>query len=609
MDIVADSSRRATADFDPLFESTPPLRARLGGQWAISLIGYLILTCSLALAVFTAERDATNSSADIALWAIVAVCTALGFGTYLIALDKFTRFRNRAVLPVEPLWLVLALGGGILAIATSRRVAIALVGKTSAIGFLEYELLAFGAWFWIGLILFLDQVDRARRNRIVLVNQKIRLELASLQQMVLLEEMRKDLHSEIEVELNPNREVLGRRLEELERSSTALAGGDVPEMIRQIADSSIRPLSRRLWMNPDDGVPAIRWRTTVLETVKNEPFRPLALIVIHVLGTLATNSLIFGATTASLMALSVSAYVLVVTIPANLGMKRHPNHHQALFLGACFLLQLNVIPMAIWRNSISPSSGSMTWIAVQVVASILLILITSGFASWNRMRRSIDSLYLETIDSTQVQTIAQSRAATDLAQELSQELHGTLQTKLVACAMASDYAISSGDLDMLKLALYEAQRVLSSNLELAESDRTVSAEVRHKISLWEGLCEFTTSIDPLVDLRAYGDEKASRTVGRVVEEGISNALRHGEAGFISVTITPDSNDGIRIVVTDDGKGPTENSPGIGSAFLSQATRGQWSLDPCQTGSQLSACVPLSRSPNEAVTLTTHHDHT
>jgi signal transduction histidine kinase len=563
----------------------------------------------MALAVFTAERDTTTTANNIGSFAIVGVVIALGLGLYLLILDRCTPFRHRSVRPISPLWLALTLGGGMAVVATARRVALSLVGKTSTIGPLELELLAFGAWFWMGMILFLDQVDRARRNRATLVDQKIRLELASLQQLVLLEEMRKDLYSEVDVELSPNRVALDQRLEELERQATSTTAGDVPELIRQIADSTIRPLSQRLWMNPADDIPHVRWGTTVLETIKNEPFRPFALILIHVLGTVATNTLLFGATTATLMALAVSTYVLAVTVPANFAMKRYPAHHQALFLFTCFLLQLNAIPIALWRNSISPSSGSPAWIAVQVVASLLLILITSGFASWNRMRRSIDALYLESIDSAQVQSIAQSRIATELAQELSRELHGTVQTKLVACAMASDYAVKSGDLEKLKLAVYEAQRVLRSDLEVAANDRSVSEEIHHKISLWEGLCSFTTVIDPIVDLRAYGDHDAARTVGRVVEEGISNAIRHGEAGDISVTITTDPDGSIRIVIVDDGHGPTENSPGIGSAFLTQATQGHWSLSASLYGSQLNASVPISPAVRKSVASVANYDNT
>jgi two-component system sensor histidine kinase UhpB len=54
------------------------------------------------------------------------------------------------------------------------------------------------------------------------------------------------------------------------------------------------------------------------------------------------------------------------------------------------------------------------------------------------------------------------------------------------------------------------------------------------------------------------EEDAKETIYRVVQEGLSNAIRHAEPARIDVAIAHDHADGVRVVLTDDGIGLTSN---------------------------------------------------
>jgi len=81
------------------------LREHIGGRWAISLVGYLILA---PFTLITLASDITSMPANNqwVLWLLAAIASYLGFGlVYLLA--NFTFFRNRRFHPVPIVWVAL----------------------------------------------------------------------------------------------------------------------------------------------------------------------------------------------------------------------------------------------------------------------------------------------------------------------------------------------------------------------------------------------------------------------------------------------------------------------------------------------------------------------
>ena len=77
----------------------------------------------------------------------------------------------------------------------------------------------------------------------------------------------------------------------------------------------------------------------------------------------------------------------------------------------------------------------------------------------------------------------------------------------------------------------------------------------------------------------------------VVEEGVANAVRHGFASSVKISMVSTGSDVI-ISIRDDGTGPRHGSPGIGSAFYS-AISSEWTLKNTGSGSQLRLVLTIS----------------
>jgi len=89
--------------------------------------------------------------------------------------------------------------------------------------------------------------------------------------------------------------------------------------------------------------------------------------------------------------------------------------------------------------------------------------------------------------------------------------------------------------------------------------------------------------------------RLARDVGRVVEEGLSNAIRHGGAKQIEVRVTggqPGSAfgaDGVVVVIEDNGNGPGGGEPGLGSSLLDSVSQ-TWELEATGSGARLSVVM-------------------
>ena len=153
--------------------------------------------------------------------------------------------------------------------------------------------------------------------------------------------------------------------------------------------------------------------------------------------------------------------------------------------------------------------------------------------------------------------------------------------------MAIDRAVNSANSPDLNLALREAVSILESPLVTQPESTSLTEEVNRKVGMWRGVC----SID--IDLDAHLDTYSGpiSPVALIVEEGVANSVRRGDATWVGVSLKLNTNGSIYIQIDDDGTGPGGGALGIGSAVIDQVTQGKWMLSPTERGARLTATVP------------------
>ena len=568
-------------------------RQRIGGRWALAWQTYLITGVLGIIAVLAGEAQGSVGDFPAGTWLMLGLAGMAGIGIVLVALD-YTIFRNRRAHPL-PIWAVV-LADGLLGLVFTLVTGLGAswLGLTTSTELLERCILnaMYAMWWGPTLSYFMDLREQWTSERNLLVADYVQVELTAIQQGELVGLLQEELDTAIDDELSPARErMTSLRAEfhapEQAGEQTPADWHEAATLLRGTAENSIRPLSRQLLKDAESAYTGTRWWTLLGNVVSKQPFRPLALAIIDILGTFSSLIRVFGVTRGLTLLFGGLALSVLLMLSANALMRRAPHRHSAIFICTLVALQSTVLVRGYFRDQWVPGSASASWAITQVIAGIAVVLVTSGIGAWWSQRVEIRATLREEIRADRVRAMALSQQVALLARETSLVLHGSVQTRLVSCAMAIEQAGESGDAALLNSALNEAIAVLERPTAPAPAARTLINEVSRKIELWEGLCSFTVSIDPAMPAVTPA---AAITIGRIVEEGISNAIRHGKATSIDISVSRLNESTVRVRVLDNGRGPQGGKASVGSAYVQQASANRWSLTAVASGTLLEAFV-------------------
>lgn len=529
----------------------------------------------LVVAVLTVNID--DVATDPVTWLVAAAITAV---VGVVAIDVAWWINVRIATYLTPLQAGLeALAVGVVFGASQVLVAAALGlelvrGVVLTVVSVTVSTIAFGV-----LAILIGQARRQENERLQeLYEQSAILEEARQDTSGIIRGLHMALASDIDAALSPARVTLERRLADQERLVAIEDWSDVAVELRTAASVTVRPLSRRLWAYAPARVPVPGLGTILRTIITQQPFQPLVLILIYWAttfgGTIAALGWIDG-----LLALFIGTVLIAVILGgANSVMRRYPQVHARIFILATVLLQSTGLLTFLLRDAWDAVPYTWTEYVLSCIGGVVLILVTSGFGSVRTYRTDLARTFRADIDEELGASMAASMRVAQLARESARILHGSVQTRLVACAVAIEQASQTQDVEAFRAAMREAHAALVPPLLGMDDPRALHEQLERTVSLWQGLCSVKLQLDPAVaDVRG----ELARDVCRVAEEALNNAITHGEAEKITVDVR--GLDGALVIdVADDGSGPTGNTPGLGSALFDSLC-GEWSLSGDEVG--------------------------
>jgi two-component sensor histidine kinase len=158
--------------------------------------------------------------------------------------------------------------------------------------------------------------------------------------------------------------------------------------------------------------------------------------------------------------------------------------------------------------------------------------------------------------------------------EIARYLHGNLQSRMMALSLTF-----SANKDESQAYLDDHLNFVNSLLDspfgemLSHEDGDIYEMIKEIIDKWNGLLYVNLQLSILNSDLSFAKKRA---ISAVIEEALSNSLRHGFATKVDLSVIKDKQN-IFISVIDNGIGLRENSKGLGSQiFDSVATKG-WKL--------------------------------
>lgn len=445
------------------------------------------------------------------------------------------------------------------------------------------------------------------------------------------------------------REDVAARVRDVLRDALeALAAGGGQAMgarLRGLADDVLRPLGRRLAAAPTVGVDVPvavdepRWRDTFAAVARRPvvPVRMLATIaaLLTFLRSLVTDQAAVGqlqtgavgstptGVTATVDGVALAASLAEIALVLGLtwwGARRaarflerrrarlSPSAAWGVTHGALLLIAaLTVVAPVLVAASAGVAAPSVGTVAL-VASFVPFLVVTLGASVIDAVAEERAGLRAALADQARATARAAARMQAVLAHEqqrLARTLHADVQAAVNAASLLLDRA-ARDDVVTPELVDDAAGRIgdaVERFLRGSASDAALEARLDEVRALWAGVCAATVDVAPDVTARIEGDAVTRELLVDLVAEGCANAVVHGGARHVTVTIgLADEGAELQLTITDDGR-PTlrpvgsggsagAERSGLGSEVL-RASCTRWELRHGEAGSVLTANVPLA----------------
>lgn len=423
-------------------------------------------------------------------------------------------------------------------------------------------------------------------------------ELAHLNHTIdeFMDTLRENVRQSVEAALRPILDTL------VGRFSTK----DVVTDIVRVSEDVVRPLSEQVAQalpeNPEQPPvrPSVTPRQLFHLTTVTQPFQPVAMPVIVFL-------LFFSA---SLFLVRYPQGVVLLAVTMLLVWASH-------FLGNRYVQsrlttwRMAVRVLVVSALYVGGIAAGIVWIMVSVdTANVLgrsptvfymvafFLFMSWGLAIVPAVRAARQQILQDLVATSSDLAQARARAEVRLRREkqrLAGTVHGDIQSTLMATALRLQHpGCERSDVPAI---LAEAQQKIRDSLHRVEHDQipaTLPAVKDAVDSFWLGMLTITWESNSAVAKRIAHDSELAEVVWQVVREAAGNAIKHGQATDLEVTLrldTPSTH--LQVVMSDNGKPSTGKLRTGGGTRLFQAVSKHVDIRQMEGRTVVSLTIPLA----------------
>lgn len=189
-----------------------------------------------------------------------------------------------------------------------------------------------------------------------------------------------------------------------------------------------------------------------------------------------------------------------------------------------------------------------------------------------------DEIYTSHSLNTAISKIVRDEFKQSMSHQWATFIHGKILTRLAATSLKLQQAVDHNDLENFESGLKNLKTILDNpTAEFDQNLMNLKSEIASRLNPWEGLITIKVSVDPVLEMVTNDRVK---DLGEVIEEIISNSVRHGGSQNISIIITSSDHPDIKLLIEDDAINPLPLVPvriGLGTKILNLVSDGRWSI--------------------------------
>ena len=557
------------------------LRDRLGGRWAISLRAYTWASAPWVLVGALSEPQALRSPALFFEWLGISAIAYFALGVVLFFAHK-TYMRSRSTYPVA-LWVVF--GTHVLASEMRTLTYVQLVHLAGLPDNVPLELRLFTATA-MGITAFpiltyaFDSWDRYVQERNRLINIAVNERVQNLQQEQALEVVRLGILKELQMRVSQSLRSARQDISKIsEASAREHIGPDVVRIFSDISRGSIRSISHTLRTEAEQ-VNRFSFSELISIIAHSRPYRPFIIIpplAVLSLSVIARNESFLNSVRLTWL---WAIPALLITTATNWACHRFLDKSVLIYISSVIALgSLGTIPFTFFVRQGQPLSDALAWAIMGIFTGSVLVPISGLGDGISLQRQSVLDSLRRQVEQADIAQLALQRERSSITNEIASYMHGTVQATLSASIMRISQALATGNQAEAVNAFNQAREALELPQEYQfEKQSTSLTEHLAKLKAnWAGLVDISTDV--------LGDDLApaeSRILQTIATEAINNAVRHGDADTVDLTITVTPNL-IRLDAFNNGILAQNEKLGMGLKSLDKYASKNWSLTQTNDG--------------------------
>ena len=358
------------------------------------------------------------------------------------------------------------------------------------------------------------------------------------------------------------KEAFGERRSGLGASTSTLIA-----RLNEILESDVRQASRKLWASKVSFVPSYEIGRILGPVLSTRPFLMRFAIP---LGLLPALFMVIGELDPLLTALVMAVNAVLLGSTQLLANWLAGSTVKTGYMP--FVLASVIAPILIvtFTTAVEPEINGSLPVAVFMLGIWLLIVNTSlALASGIVKTRAQIIAGLKEIDASRAAVTDLSQAEPLVRREVANLLHSEVQSQILS--IVERLKNPETQREDLSKSLPQLETELLLALTVSRADPITLQQVLEQIKQrWLGIVEITHFVS------TSESEIAFLPIGQVLDEAVSNAVRHGAATEVQIKITSHG-DQLSIQVSDNGYGPRSGEKGLGSELFAASSAGYWSL--------------------------------
>jgi hypothetical protein len=345
--------------------------------------------------------------------------------------------------------------------------------------------------------------------------------------------------------------------------------------LRDIVNSDLRPLSQQIWRRESASLPSFKLSQIAKLALRGHVYSIGWVVPLWALTTITATARAFSLEES----LGIQLVRALLLIAGMLIAKRIPVKSFAgsliVYVSAMSLVGLSQVGLGSLLSEGRALGEDLGFAVANLIWLFQLTMFIGMVRAFLELGKKVESEYEKFLDEADIEVMKSSRDRALKDRQLAQFLHGHMQTKLNAVAARIEARQSQGNLSAY---IEQIEKVLNDAvMEFGKQQVTDIENVIESLQRdWGGFVKLTFAISP-----AQLSQKQLEDVKEVVNEGIANAVRHGFASRVSVTLGA----GPEITITDDGTGPRDGVPGLGTSYFDSISK-DWELRATTAGSIL-----------------------